>query len=471
MNNTNAFSTSDDFSKARFGDERLTKRLVRLGKKITAHPNGSFPELTGTVADLEATYRFLSNLKVTPDKILVPHIQSTAQRCLEVERVVIAHDTTKLLFGGRSRRDEIGRLNQGNQGFLGHFALALSRNKEVRPLGILGMETLFRHSKPKKGLHRNGKKDSSRESLRWGRLVEKVETVLSPAVYPIHVMDREADDYELFSQLISKRHRFVIRVRQNRSFCRRLGEENKVRLMDLFEGLKPVAVRKVFLSPRHPGVFSKTKRAPKVREGRMAKLKFSATTLEVSRPKHLPKSYQESLLLNCVHVQEIAPPKNEEPVDWKLFTKEPIKTPEDILKIVDDYRARWLIEEYFKALKTGCSYEKRQLESKQTLLNALAVFAPVAWQLLLLRSLGREQPSVSAQYALSKNQLELLKAVASTKMKESPTLGEALLAVAALGGHIPNNGPPGWIVLGRGMDTLLTMEIAWTAAKQRCDQS
>jgi hypothetical protein len=47
---------------------------------------------------------------------------------------------------------------------------------------------------------------------------------------------------------------------------------------------------------------------------------------------------------------------------------------------VDCYRGRWTIEEYFKALKTGCQYERRQLETAHSLLNALAILAPVAWR-------------------------------------------------------------------------------------------
>jgi IS4 transposase len=46
-----------------------------------------------------------------------------------------------------------------------------------------------------------------------------------------------------------------------------------------------------------------------------------------------------------------------------LYTSEPIDTAEQLLTIVDQYRSRWVIEEFFKALKTGCAFEKRQLES------------------------------------------------------------------------------------------------------------
>jgi hypothetical protein len=39
------------------------------------------------------------------------------------------------------------------------------------------------------------------------------------------------------------------------------------------------------------------------------------------------------------------------------------------------------------------------------------------------------------------------------------------MALAALGGHLRSNGPPGWIVLGRAYDKLRVLERDWTAAK------
>jgi len=43
------------------------------------------------------------------------------------------------------------------------------------------------------------------------------------------------------------------------------------------------------------------------------------------------------------------------------------------------------------------------------------------------------------------------------------TVDDALLAVAALGGHLKNNGPPGWLVLRRGFEKLHTAEQTWLA--------
>ena len=100
-----------------------------------------------------------------------------------------------------------------------------------------------------------------------------------------------------------------------------------------------------------------------------------------------------ALAVHVVAVSERETPPGEEPIEWRLITTEPVDTVDQVLRIVEWYRTRWVIEEFFKALKTGCAYEKRQLESLATLVIALALLAPIAWQLLLLRHLARRTPA------------------------------------------------------------------------------
>ncbi len=152
-----------------------------------------------------------------------------------------------------------------------------------------------------------------------------------------------------------------------------------------------------------------------------------------------------------------------------LFTNEKIDTPEEIEAVVDHYRARWLIEEYFKALKTGCAIEKRQLCSYEGLVRALAFFVPVAWTLLSLRTLGRETTPRPATELFSNDQLRLLRAMLEKRRRQlptNPTVRDAMLGIAALGGHIKNNGDPGWQVLGRGLRRFKEFEQGWNLAKE-----
>jgi hypothetical protein len=60
----------------------------------------------------------------------------------------------------------------------------------------------------------------------------------------------------------------------------------------------------------------------------------------------------------------------------------------------------------------------------------------------------------------------VLKATAKRPIPNNPNVHDAMLAIAALGGHLPRNGDPGWIVLGRGMHDLLLLELGWSARER-----
>jgi hypothetical protein len=185
--------------------------------------------------------------------------------------------------------------------------------------------------------------------------------------------------------------------------------------------------------------------------------------------------WPRTVTLNALLVEEVSPRKDVEPVCWRLFTNLPVDTPEQVAFAVDAYCARWVIEEFFKAIKTGCAFERRQLETCRALLNALAVFSVIAWRLLLLRYTARTSPDAPALSVLTNQQIRVLKKLAVMKgpnvpkvvMPAEPTANDALRAVAQLGGHLESNGPPGWQVLGRGYDSLLLVELGWMARGRR----
>jgi hypothetical protein len=49
---------------------------------------------------------------------------------------------------------------------------------------------------------------------------------------------------------------------------------------------------------------------------------------------------------------------------------------DQVAAVVDHYRGRWTIEEFFKAIKTGCALEARQLESKRSMPSAVTENRP-----------------------------------------------------------------------------------------------
>lgn len=78
-----------------FGDARLNKRACKIIDILCQKPNISIPAAFTTRADIEPCYRLMSNEKVTPEKIIQPHIEATYKRIENEDYVLIVQDTTE----------------------------------------------------------------------------------------------------------------------------------------------------------------------------------------------------------------------------------------------------------------------------------------------------------------------------------------------------------------------------------------
>ena len=440
-----------------------------MAARVLRSPAAGFPKMVEDDSELEATYRFLNNDAVDPDAMLDPHVAATLRRAEEFRSVLVVHDTTHFNFGGAFRRDGLGTNNGKGQGFSAHFSLMVVPGEARVPLGVCSVERINRTSIKTSGKKRSRhlKLDNNRESLRWQRAVAKVQQLCPEGVECIHVMDREGDNYDLLDSIISQGAACVVRA----SYDRTLANHDE-KLFGLLESLPARATRAVELSHRsHVKRKEQSQRRFPQRLGRKARLSVTGCTVELKRPQTANTS-TDSLSLNVVRVWEPHPPKGEPAVSWVLYTTEPITTTANLLRIIDIYRSRWLAEEYFKALKTGCAFEKRQLESYVALTKALSLFIPVAWRLLLARAVSRLEPNADAASAFTRTELAVLKH--RLKLESPPsTIDDALYAVARLGGHLKRNGPPGWQTLGRGLEDLYLLSLGWRLARdlQKCDQS
>ena len=257
-----------EFEEAELGDERLKSRLLVLAAGLSREPGASFARISRSVAAREAAYRFLENRRVTMEALLQPHQEATAQRCREVGAVYVISDTTEVSLSGEKRGKALGRIQGRRRGFLAHVALAVSAQGNRAPLGVLGLETIVRDDERKEDRNlRQTKRSLDRESLRWGSLVSRTEELLE-GVEAIHVMDREADMFELLSQLVTEKRRFVIRATHDRAT-----EEGK--LFDAVSDAPAVLERDVHLSARQKRLPGKGRGHP-ARDKRTATLSISS---------------------------------------------------------------------------------------------------------------------------------------------------------------------------------------------------
>jgi hypothetical protein len=271
----------------------------------------------------------------------------------------------------------------------------------------------------------------------------------------------------MFAALVAGNHRFIVRGYYNRL----LDQAPKAHVQDMLAVQRAIVERPARLSRRKPHRVEIYAKIHPEREARTASLSMSAATVTLKRPASRGAHPSEkrppaSLTINVVRVWEPTPPVNEAPIEWMLYTSDAVDTPEQLLAIVDRYRARWTIEEYFKAIKTGCEFEKRQLHDYEALVNLLATFAPIAYRLLLIRSEARRAPEADALSVLTPDELDVLRARGRVRLSDSPCVREIYRAVAALGGYIKySSTEPGWLTLARGFEKLQTLTEGWTAAK------
>ena len=467
----------DEVAGVDLGDGRLNARARSILARIEAAPGDSFPEQMKTVAEREGLYRFLGNEAVTLDRLLDAHIHQTHQRMAGHRVVRVVHDTTELTFEGD--REGLGVTQKDSRGFYAHVALALGADEGREPFGVLGVRTHLRDdviahrgmTANQKAVLRQKTKRSDKLSSRWESLALDVSSRLPADVRAVHVMDQEADDYALWAALQRANLHFVVRVSPQRRL-----ETEGFSIADALSREPPHPFRTVVVNAHKAKGSSTTAgrgqaRHP-ARDEREASLTVRWGSVVILRGQ-LAQAEEPLLQVHAVHVLELNPPVGQAPIEWMLLTSEPIASLEDATSVVDHYRARWVIEEYFKALKTGCAFEKRQLTTLDGLLRALGLFIPAAWKLLALRNLGRNPKPRPASHLLDAETLLLLRTLLEERryrLPASPTVRDAMLGVAALGGHIKGNGDPGWLVLGRGFVHLVEAEVVWRLAR-RSDQS
>jgi len=479
LDRASMMSAAQELAGADLGDQRRTVRLGVISERLEAEPAKSFPRSMGSDAALEAFYRFINNEGFGAQDILAPHVAATLKRSTAAGTVIAVHDTTYLEY--RSAREDLGPTTSKNHfGFVAHATLLLAEEDGL-PLGVAHVETFTRtgikRQKRKQGQRtRVHKDDKTRESLRWLRGVQSVEAARTERFEAIHVTDAEGDFFELLASLQARSSRFVIRAGQLDRVVTWRGDTCSVR--EVANAIQARTKRTVQLSERkHPkGANRSTRRRHPDRPPRTAHLAVGVARIVVSST-HYCGTETGPFEVSLVRVWEPKPPVGQAGVEWVLFTTEDTRSPSALKRIVDIYCKRWVIEEYFKALKSGCSMEKRQVESYDALSKVLALFIPIAYRLLLLRGLERTNSRASALKVFSRVDLRLMtQAPANCGQPHPKTITDAMAHLARLGGHIRNNGRPGWQTLAWGYEKLLLMKLGWTIATgekclQKSDQS
>jgi len=397
--------------------------------------------------------RFLGHAKVTAERIIESWGESTVA-AVEGRHVLAVQDTSEIHFNTTSqRRRGLGEIGKGNNhGVLLHPLLAVDAD-DGSCLGLLSGQVWTR--KGRRTTSHDDRDLSDKESQRWISSAVAARPLLAKAAAVTVLGDRESDIFALYASSAEQRFHVIARSMHDRKLADRNG------LYEASDAMAAVDRRAVQLPARA------------ARPARLAHLELRFGAIELARPqskflRHLPKS----LPLAVVDVREINAGSGVEPLHWRLLTSHQVASVEDAWRIVEWYKQRWIIEQFFRILKTqGFRLEDSQVGTADRLLKLVAIAAKAAViTIQLLQARGGSQQSILVTFnhceivtlAALNQQLE-----ARSKRLKNPhppdSLAWAAWIIGRLGGWdgYPSSKPPGPITFKNGLEYFQAVAVGW----------
>jgi hypothetical protein len=391
--------------------------------------------------------RFLRNRSVTAEQMSAHAAAQTAQRSGGRE-VIAIQDTCELALGaGKAKAQGFGPVGRHGVSFglLLHAVLALDGDTAE----LIGPVDLKVRNRPGRvGKHRRGREPGQKESQRWLAGIHRAGEVLSQARHITVVADRESDIFEDFVHRPSHVD-LVLRAAQNRSI--RGPDGAKILLFAFADSLPEQHRLSDVAIARAPG-----------RKPRTTELAIRFGRVEICKPLHTTaKNLPETVTLTLLDIREPSNPQSGEAIHWRLLTTLAIAGLQDARRVLEIYRMRWRIEEYFRTLKSaGFEIEDAQIGDPHAMTNfvaASAVAAITVMQLVQARDGNTGQSLLDAFQPQDQPLLEIVctKLEGKTGRQKNPhpkaTMAYAAWVIARLGGWDGYYGKPGPRVMQRGL--------------------
>jgi hypothetical protein len=442
------------WAQVELGDKRRTRRAVLMGQRMALNPGGSIPEQMGSWAATKAAYLLLNETDVTLDNLSWPHWAQTRQEAVGEELVLMIQDTTEMDFTRQPHIKNLAPIGDGRgRGFLLHSVLAFAPGIQ-RVLGLAHQQAILRIPR----VEGEAKKKWMRtpESLLWERAAQAVGRPPSGATW-VQMGDRGSDSFGFMAACEPENNlHFLLRLKSNRVLD----------WSDRAEPAPPVGDPERYLIsyartlPAQGQTFTVEVAPPKGQPRRTATVQLSWSPVTIPTPKEAPQELRqhEPIKAWVVRVWEVDPPPDVEDLEWVLLSSLPVLSWADAHQHSQWYAQRWLIEDFHKALKTGCRIEHTQLDDRLDIERLLGFLSPIAVRLLQIRQIARQTPDTPARSEIDPLPLRILAAQLQIN-PDTMTTAQFWAGVAQLGGHLgrKGDGPPGWITLWRGYRQLQLM--------------
>jgi len=439
----------DEFGKANLGDARRVQRLVQIAAAVEQEPAGKLTEVFAQdAAQREAGFRFMENDGVDAAEIAQASHLACARRAAEYDYVFVPTDGSSLNITDRKKGKSLGVVGSRSVGARGLEVMSsIAVSPDGVPLGICGQVFWARVKASKRTGRHDRRRLDQKETQHWLTVMGQTRAALSaeaPKTKPWFQLDRGGDAWPVILEGLEPDQLFTVRA----SYNRRLWEEDGHYLWN------EVETSPVLGEYRLEVVGGPNRRA------RTATMEVRATMLTLLLQDEQSKRKYPATLF-AVLAREISPvPKEEKPLEWLLLTTHEVKTLEDARLVIFGYAQRWRIEQFHRAWKSGrCNVEETQLGTRDNIERWATILAAVAVRIVRLTYLARHEEERPASLEFEPVEIKavvLLREPKGFDRRKTPTVGQMVRWLADLGGYTgkSSGGPPGAIVIARGLDKI-----------------
>jgi len=444
------------FESCELGDARRTARAIKVAAQFAADPSASTPDQTETWSDCKAAYRLFDEEDVTFATLAEPHWRQTVAEAHG--HCLLIGDTTIVSFGADRAIEDLGIIEGRTFGYLLHSALMVDADSEAI-LGLAGQTIHYRRPVPQ-GETARQRKLRERETKVWGEVIDLAGPP-PEGVRFTHVFDRGGDNFEVYCHLLLNRCDWVVRAAQLTRLVR-TPQGTQQQLQDYLAAL-PLA-----------GSYKLTVRANHQQPARTALVEVRQGAVGLPVPRDCGCYARECgitfIAMNVVEVREVNAPQGVTPLRWVLLTSHDTSDFAKAWRVIEYYEKRPLVEEFHKALKTGCRLEQRQYRTAKRLEALTALLSVVAVRLLQLKSVARVDPDRPAEHVVPKRWIHMLTCIRKSPRKSICTVRDFFRGMAGLGGFLgrKHDGEPGWITLWRGFEKLNLLLRGYDAMHEKC---
>lgn len=399
-------------------------------------------------------WRFIANPRVTVAK-LIEGWSAQTRIAVRDRHVLAIQDSSDIKFATtEENRRGLGKVGKGNiHGVLLHAMMAIDAETGAC-LGLTAGKVWTRDGDVQ--IPHEQRALADKESARWVTTAEQTKAVLVEARLITVINDREGDFYAHWARTPGPGVHLLSRVMHDRAVAG--------------DGTLYKAVKRIAYSSK--AVIEVPRRID--RPGRKAHLTIRFGAVILKRPRGTKeKDLPETVSLNFVEVIEQHPPKGAEPIHWLLLTTHAVASVEDAWQIVAWYKLRWIIEQFFRSMKTkGLQIEDSLLETVDALMKIVAIAARAATIVIQLVQARNGGDPLPADFVFSAEEIEALAAInnklqGKTELQKNPhrsgTLAWAAWVVAKLGGWsgYASHKPPGPITFHHGLAQFEAMASGW----------